>query len=101
MWYEVYCSPTFEKEFKELHKYVTEELKSLVGWQSVKRDIYSAATSEGGPEKYESSRKIRNFDSIKRMTVDKYTVFYQVNYDKKEIYLLHLLYGITKYIHLL
>lgn len=101
MWYDVFGSPTFEKELKELYKYVTEDLKSLVGWQSVKRHIYSAATSEGGPEKYESSRKIRNFDSIKRMTVDKYTVFYQVNYDKKEIYLLHILYGKTKYIHLL
>ena len=46
MWYEVYCSPTFEKEFKELHKYVTEELKSLVGWQSVKRDIYYCISTQ-------------------------------------------------------
>lgn len=101
MWYKVFCSPTFENELKEIYKYVTEEIKSLIGWQSVRRNIFYAATSEGGPEQYQSSRRIAKFDSIKRMTIDKYTVFYQVNYDKNEIYLLHLLYGKTKYIHLL
>ena len=103
MWYKVFCSETFEKELKEIYKYITEELKSLVGWQAVRRNIYQAATAEGGPARYQHSRCIRieKIDSIKRMTEDKYTVFYQVNYEKKEVYLLHLLYGKTKYIHLL
>jgi len=94
MWYKVFCSPTFEKELKNLYKYVTDDLKSRVGWQVVKRNIYGASTSEGGPERYQHSRKIRlkNNILIKRMTVDKYTVFYQVDNHKKEIYFLHLLY---------
>ena len=101
MWYNVFCTPTFEKELIEIYKYVTVELKSLVGWQVVRRNINNEAVGKGGPKKYKSSRKIGKFNSIKRMTIDKYTVFYKVNYDKKEIYLLHLLYGKTKYIHLL
>ena len=94
MWYKTFCSVTFEKELKEIYKYVTTDLKSLVGWQTVKRHIYDASTEEGGPLQYQYSRNIRikNNTLIKKMTVDKYTVFYQVNYDKKEIYLLHLLY---------
>lgn len=94
MWYKAFCSPAFEKELKDFHKYVTEDLKSPVGWQTIKRNIYCAATSEGGPERYQYSRKIRveNNLLIKRMTVDKYTVFYQVDCNKKEVYLLHLLY---------
>ena len=94
MWYKVFCSPTFEKQLKNFYKYVIEDLKSPVGWQTIKRNIYHAATSEGGPERYQHSRKIRleNNLVIKRMTVDKYTVFYQVDFNKKEVYLLHLLY---------
>lgn len=94
MWYKVFCSPTFEKELKELYKYVTKELKSLVGWQVIKRNIYHVTTSEGGPEQYQHSclTRIEKFNSIKRITADKYTVFYHVDNQKKEIYLLHLLY---------
>lgn len=94
MWYKRFCSPTFEKELKEFYKYVVLDLNSLIGWQTIKRNIELALTDEGGPPQYQDSRNIRikNNTSIKRITVDKYTIFYQVDYDKKEIYLLHLLY---------
>ena len=94
MWYKIYCSPSFEIQLKEFYKYVTVELKSLVGWQAVRRNIYYAASSEGGPAKYQNSCNIRmeKEETLKRMTIDKYTVFYQVDFDKKEVYLLNLLY---------
>lgn len=92
MWYKRFCSATFENELKQIYKYVTIDLKSSVGWQAIKRNIWAAVSDEGGPLKYQSSRNITMKNNVKRMTIDKYTVFYQVDYDKKEIYLLHLLY---------
>ena len=94
MWYKKFCSPIFEKQLKEIYRYVTVDLKSFVGWQAVRRNIYLATTDEGGPERYQRSRytRIERFNSIKRATVDKYTIFYHVNHERKEIYLLYLLY---------
>lgn len=94
MWYKRFCSQAFERELKEIYKYVVNDLKSLIGWQSIKNNIWLAITNDGEPARYPKSYNYmaNGNNPIKRMTVDKYTVFYQIDYDKKEIYLLHLLY---------
>lgn len=94
MFYKRICSSMFTKDVNDIYKYVTIDLKSLVGWQMIKRYIWAALIDAESPIQYQESQNIRfKCDKeIKRITVDNYTVFYGINYEKKEIYLLHLLY---------
>ena len=94
MFYKRFCSSMFTKELNDIYKYATIDLKSLVGWQMIKRYIMAAIIDGESPIQYQESRNIRlKCDKeIKRITVDNYTVFYGINHDKKEIYLLNLLY---------
>ena len=87
MFYKKICSPTFEKELREFYKYVVKDLKSFIGWQTIRRAIWVSINDEG-PE-------IQNFESgkdIRRGSMYNCTIFFEVNHEKEEIYLLHFLY---------
>lgn len=94
MFYKKICSATFAKKLKDIYKYATKDLNGLVGWNMVLMYLSCMADNgEGVTENQEQRQvKIDCNQEIKSVTLEKYTVFYGVNHDKKEIYLLYLLY---------
>lgn len=88
MFYKKICSPTFKKELSEIYKYIVNELKSQVGWQMVNRYLWCAIREDNSSPNIQFSKT----KHIKRMTVENYTVIYEINHKQEEIYLLHLIY---------
>ena len=88
MFYKKICSPTFKKELSEIYKYIVVDLKSPVGWKMVNRYLWCAVSGDKSLPNIQFSKA----KHIKRMTVENYTVIYEINYKQEEIYLLHLIY---------
>ena len=88
MFYKKICSPTFKKELSEIHKYIVDDLKSQVGWQMVNRYLWCVTSGDNLSPNIQFSKN----KNIKRITVENYTVIYEINHSKEEIYFLHLIY---------
>lgn len=97
--YEIEFTEDARDEIKEIYRYISENLVAEKAAMDLMRKMKNAILNLAeSPELYmKIERKYNGKRDFRRIVIDNYVVLYNIDSDKKKVYIAHMYYGRKNY----